>query len=244
MASEVSSEEAGAGPKSPLAEPASLRGPRTAGPGPIKPHAAANDVSEQQLSRPAVGPRGARLRASLLAACGGDEAGGDPGAGNPDVEGDRLRRRRSPSAPAPLATLYANGDALLDGGADAFERAARDAARPPGGGQQVGLVVRAVPARVPRSSRRVSAERGDRGRLPRRERQRLAAPRPRPSSSELPLPYPSFSDPDEEIADELGLRGLLPRDRLLRPQRRARLHHVRGRTPRTSRTQRGHRPVR
>ena len=24
--------------------------------------------------------------------------------------------------------------------------------------------------------------------------------------SELPLPYPSFSDPDSEIADELGLR--------------------------------------
>ena len=74
-------------------------------------------------------------------------------------------------APAPLAGLYTQPSELLDGGQDAFDAAHREAARAPGGGEQVGLVVRALPLRVP-----VLPEAGGQarqgGRLPRRQPQR------------------------------------------------------------------------
>ena len=56
----------------------------------------------------------------LIAACGGDEAGGDPGAGNPTSNATDYAKALA-DAPAPLADLYANGDAIIEGGADEFE---------------------------------------------------------------------------------------------------------------------------
>ena len=56
----------------------------------------------------------------LIAACGGDEAGGDPGAGNP-TSNETDYAKALADAPGPLADLYANGDAIIEGGADEFE---------------------------------------------------------------------------------------------------------------------------
>ena len=56
---------------------------------------------------------------------------------------------RLPGLPAPLAALHAQANHLLAGGAAGLPRPARRAARLSGGGQQVGVVVRALPERVP-----------------------------------------------------------------------------------------------
>ena len=52
-------------------------------------------------------------------------------------------------SPPPLAALHAQANHLLAGGAPRLPRPAGRAARLSGGGQQVGVVVRAVPERVP-----------------------------------------------------------------------------------------------
>src|SRR5918992_4252490 len=57
--------------------------------------------------------------ALALAACGsGDD--GDAGAGNPESKAVDYEEALA-DAPPPLADLYAKGDALLDGGLEAFE---------------------------------------------------------------------------------------------------------------------------
>jgi thiol-disulfide isomerase/thioredoxin len=53
-----------------------------------------------------------------LAACGTSE---DPGAANPESRAADYRKALA-AAPPPLAELHAQANALLDGGADAFER--------------------------------------------------------------------------------------------------------------------------
>ena len=52
-------------------------------------------------------------------------------------------------APAPLAKLHAQANELLGGGADAFDARLRELKGYPGRGEQVGLVVRALPRGVP-----------------------------------------------------------------------------------------------
>ena len=85
-------------------------------------------------------------------------------------------------APAPLAALYEQPNAILDGRL----RAARQGARgPPDRHQQVGLVVPAVPRRVPDlPAGRDRARQG--GRLPRRQRRRQA-----PGGGEVPRRAPA-----------------------------------------------------
>ena len=77
---------------------------------------------------------------------------------------------------------------------------ARGAARPSGRRQQVGLLVRAVPLRVP-----VLPEAGQQARQARspswRSTPRTRARRRRSSCEEFPVPYPSFFDPDSDIAE-------------------------------------------
>ena len=103
--------------------------------------------------------------------------------------------------PPELRALRAEANQLLDGGVAAFGERLDELRGHAGRRQQVGVVVRAVPVRVPLLPVAGRPARATRSRssastptTPRR--------RPRPSSRELPLPYPSYLDPDQEIADE------------------------------------------
>ena len=61
----------------------------------------------------------------------------------------RRAKQTLAGAPAPLAGLHAQANKLIGGGKAAFDAAARRAEGPPGRDQQVGVVVRALPGRVP-----------------------------------------------------------------------------------------------
>ena len=67
----------------------------------------------------------------------------------------RQMRARLAGSPAPLAALHAQADELLAGGLAAVAGAPCSAARLPGGDQQVGLLVRALPGGVRRLSARL-----------------------------------------------------------------------------------------
>ena len=99
----------------------------------------------------------------------------------------------------------------------------RGAARLPGRGQHLGLVVRALPLRVPvlpaGSAKTASGSPSSASTA------RTPTTPPSTFLEELPLPYPSYIDPDQEIADELGA-ARPSRHRLLRPRGRARLHQT------------------
>ena len=150
------------------------------------------------------------IGAVVLAACGGGESR-TRRAGNPQSAATDYDRALE-AAPPPLAALYANGDAIIDGGAAELRSAARGAPRLSGRGQQVGVVVRAVPVRVsglPGGLGRAGDEVAFLG-VDVYDNTDAA----NDFLDELPLPYPSVSDPDEQIKDDLGLRWL-PGDRLL-----------------------------
>ena len=55
----------------------------------------------------------------MLGACGGSGDDSDPGSGNPDSAATDYQQALA-GAPKPLADLYARGDAILDGGPEAF----------------------------------------------------------------------------------------------------------------------------
>jgi cytochrome c biogenesis protein CcmG/thiol:disulfide interchange protein DsbE len=144
--------------------------------------------------------------ATVLAACGGgSEPAADPGAGNPESRATDYARALA-DAPPPLAKLYANGDEIVDGGLPAYEAQLAELRGFP-------VVVNAWaswcgPCRLEFPDfQEVSAERGDDiaflgvdvDDAPAAAEDFLA---------ELPLPYPSISDPDAEVRDALGLRGL------------------------------------
>ena len=102
------------------------------------------------------------------------------------------RPRRSPQ-------LYAKGDAIIPGGADAFEpRARRSSAAtrwssttgPPGAGRA---------ASSSRSSSSRPAEQGKRIAFLGVDTEDADGRRQRPSSTSFPLPYPSVSDPDKDV---------------------------------------------
>ena len=143
------------------------------------------------------------------------EEPGDAGAANPesaatDDEYDRPVRR-----PAAAGELYAQGDALIPGGPDAFEAelAKLSGTRwssttgPPGAGRA---------ASSSRSSSRRRAEHGERVAF-------LGVDSPTTDAAaetfleRVPGPYPSVTDPDRDIWPEL-LDPRTPGDRLLRPQ--------------------------
>ncbi len=137
----------------------------------------------------------------------GDDDGDtvDPGAGNPTSAATDYEAALA-GAPKPLADLYAQGDAILDGGRERLETTLES--------------VRGYPAIVNVWAswcgpcrfefpflQSVAADRGD----------RIAFVGVDSDDSieaaetfleELPLPYPSISDPDAEMFDAYKLRGL------------------------------------
>ena len=94
-----------------------------------------------------------RSSALVLAACGGDGAG--TGGVTPTTSAaaragrEQAARRRRPAA---LRANAADADTIAGEGTGDLERAAREAQGPPGRRQPVGVVVRAVPRRVPAAS--------------------------------------------------------------------------------------------
>lgn len=143
------------------------------------------------------------VAAGVLGACG--SSGGDPGAANPESKATDYEQALA-DAPPPLADLYANGDEIIEGGAAEFEARLEQLRGYP-------VVVNAWaswcgPCRLEFPDfQAVSAERGD-------EVAFIGVDVDDSTDAaneflgELPLPYPSISDPDSEIKDELGLRGL------------------------------------
>ena len=118
-------------------------------------------------------------------------------------------------APPPLARLYSRPNELLSGGPEAFERHAAGPARPSRRREQVGLLVRAVPVRVPvlpeagrkarqarspswrstprtRATRRGSSWRSSRSRIPASSTPRATSPKR--LGSERNFPTTTFYD--------------------------------------------------
>jgi cytochrome c biogenesis protein CcmG, thiol:disulfide interchange protein DsbE len=141
--------------------------------------------------------------AAVVYALASREESDDPGAANPESAATDYRAALA-DAPRPLADLYANGDALLDGGVAAFESQLAE--------------LRGYPVVVNKWAswcgpcrhefpffQSQAAERGtevafvgvDSGDSPEAAATFL---------EELPLPYPSFNDPDQEIARSFDAR--------------------------------------
>ena len=110
-------------------------------------------------------------------------------------------KRELAEAPAPLAALYEQSNALLDGGARAFDRRIAQLEGHPAVINKWASWCRPCRAEFP-IFQRVAAERGKEIAFlgVNAEDKRPAAER---FLDERPLPYPSFEDPDEEIAKEL-----------------------------------------
>ena len=150
----------------------------------------------------------AALCALALAACGSDD-----GAGNPDSELS-AEQATAPleGAPPQLAAIREQANQLLDGGTEAFEARLAELQGTPGRRQQVGVVVRALPARVP-----LLPVPGRSARRPRSPSSACSPTTPRTRRAtfleELPLPYPSYLDPDQDIAAVIEAPAELPRDR-------------------------------
>ena len=133
----------------------------------------------------------------------GDESV-DPAAGNPESKAVDYERALA-AAPPPLARLYADGDVLIEGGAEELQ-AQIDALA----GYPIVVNVWASwcgPCRVEFPDfQQVSADRGD-------EIAFIGVdaldtdPAAENFLEELPLPYPSVTDPDEQVRREYGIRG-------------------------------------
>jgi cytochrome c biogenesis protein CcmG/thiol:disulfide interchange protein DsbE len=141
--------------------------------------------------------------AAALATAGAGACGGEDGAGNPD---SRLSVEEATAslegAPAPLAAIRSEANELLDGGTDAFEQRIA-------GLRGFPIIVNkwaswCGPCRYEFPWFQSAAERrgGEIAFLgvDSNDSEEAAAR----FLGELPLPYPSFSDPDLEIAQELG----------------------------------------
>lgn len=140
-----------------------------------------------------------------LAGCGGSEDDVDPGSANPDSAAGDYERALAGAPPA-LARLYAKGDALIPGGAEAFDAEMAKLRGHP-------VVVNAwaswcgpcrsefpyFQAQAAEHGRRVAFLGVDTEDSPEAARTFL---------DEFPLPYPSIDDPDREVWDRLALRGL------------------------------------
>ena len=109
-------------------------------------------------------------------------------------------------APKPLADLYADGDAILEGGREKLDATLASVRGYPGDRQRLGLVVRSVPIRVPFLQAQ-AAEHGKRVAFIGVDSDD-SAEAAKTFLEELPLPYPSVSDPDAEMFDAYKLRGL------------------------------------
>jgi cytochrome c biogenesis protein CcmG, thiol:disulfide interchange protein DsbE len=140
--------------------------------------------------------------AGLVAAGCGADSGGDYGGQHPDYA------KALAGAPAPLAALYKESDKLLPGGSSAFER--RIAALR---GYPVVVNVWASwcgPCRFEFPTlQKLSAAYGKRVAflgVDKQDSNDAAAT----FLEEAPVPYPSYTDPNEEISDEIGASLGLP----------------------------------
>ena len=147
----------------------------------------------------------ALIAAFALAACGSGS-----GAGNPD---SKLTAEQAtepiPGAPPQLAAIRAQGNQILDGGTEAFDARLAELKGTPVVVNQVGVLVRALPARVPRASGAWRARKASSiaflGVLSDDSKDAAGE-----FLSELPLPYPSYDDPDKKIGSELKAQAGLP----------------------------------
>ena len=97
-----------------------------------------------------------------------------------------------------------------------LQEAHRRAPRPPGGGERLGVLVRALPLRVPvlpEAGRQARQARG----LPRASTPRTTEGDAADFLDEYPLPFPSYEDPDGDVTPRAAGGGPA-RHRLLRPQ--------------------------
>lgn len=135
----------------------------------------------------------------VLGGCGGDDAG------NPESQATDYAQALA-GAPPKLAALYEQGDALIPGGQDAYER---QLAKLEGTPVVVNLWASwCGPCRFEFPYfQKVAAERGKEVAFLGVDTQDTddAA---RAFLDELPLPYPSITDPDKDILNEFQARGL------------------------------------
>jgi thiol-disulfide isomerase/thioredoxin len=141
--------------------------------------------------------------AALLAtACGTSDQGGDYGGEHPDYA------KALAGAPAPLAALHEQGNELLQGGLDAYERRVASLR-----GYPVVVNVWASwcgPCRFEFPHfQQLSASYGKRVAFLGVDSQD-SDDAARTFLSEAPVPYPSYTDPDEEIKESLGAGFGLP----------------------------------
>jgi cytochrome c biogenesis protein CcmG/thiol:disulfide interchange protein DsbE len=201
-ASEVSSVEAGAGPVSPPVRtdnPPLVQEPWDQG---LLNH---NEKRMARRTKIVVSVLAIALVAGLTVwgiSSGGNSV--DSGAGNPASAAVDYDAALADAPPA-LAKLYADGDALIPGGLDAFQSQLAQL-----NGHPVIVNLWASWCGPCRSEfpdfQRVSADRGD----------EVAFfgvnaldtdPAAESFLEELPLPYPSVTDPDQQVKAELGVRG-------------------------------------
>jgi cytochrome c biogenesis protein CcmG, thiol:disulfide interchange protein DsbE len=145
----------------------------------------------------------ALLALALLATgCGASEGGGDYGGEHPDY-GKALA-----GSPAPLAALHRQGDQILPGGADAYERRIAGLR-----GYPVVVNVWASwcgPCRFEFPTfQRLSARYGKRVAFLGVDSQD-SEDAARTFLDEAPVPYPSYSDPDQDIKESVGASFGLP----------------------------------
>jgi cytochrome c biogenesis protein CcmG, thiol:disulfide interchange protein DsbE len=141
----------------------------------------------------------ALLLAALLAGGCGSSEGGDSGSSHPNYA------KALAGAPAPLAALHKQGNELLPGGAEAYEKRIDDLRGYPvvvnvwaswcGPCREEFPVLQKLSARYGKRVAFLGVNSED--------AEDAAATYLR----EEPVPYPSYSDPDKEIFDSLGGRG-------------------------------------
>ena len=154
------------------------------------------------------------------------------------ISTSRTAKRELAGAPAPLAALHEQSAELLPGGPKAFRKRLASAQGLPRRRQQVGLVVRPVPHRVP-DLPAAGRDPGQEGRVHRRQRRRFDRAPPRRFLSADAAAVPVLPRPGRGHREDDQGAGELPDHRVLRPPWQARLRAP-GRLPARIRPRRRH----